>query len=85
MFAKAIVHAKPLVSPIDQSINEVDHASTREGPFMSQKQARNSALPTNEEPATAAVQSDATNSAAGTVINTTVRPVSGTLLIKTHN
>jgi len=81
------VHAKPLDSPIDQSINEVNHdnASPQEDLFVSQKQARNSALPTNEEPITAAAQFDATDSAAGTVIDTTVRPVSGTLLIKTHN
>lgn len=74
---KAIVQAKPLNSPIDDSINEVDHdnVNLQKDSYRSEEQARNSALPTNEE-LIATIRPDATNSAAGTVLDKTVRPVS---------
>ncbi|EZA57834.1 hypothetical protein X777_00936 [Ooceraea biroi] len=71
VLAVAIVQAKPLDSSIDESINEVDHDNVS---LRRKEQARNSALPTNEEQITATIRSDATNSAAGTVIDATVRP-----------
>lgn len=69
----AIVQAKPL-NPSIESINEIDHddAKLQKDPFGSKKQQRDSALPTKEALIKETAQTDATNSAAGTTIDTTV-------------
>lgn len=76
----AIAQAKPLDPSIDESVNEIDHdnAKLQKNSFVSKKQQRNSALPTNEA-SIKATQTDATNSAAGTTIDTTVQSVSVSL------
>lgn len=73
-----IAQAKPLDPSIDESINEIDYdnAKLQKNLFVSKKQQRNSALPTNEASIKATTQTDATNSAAGTTIDTTVQSVS---------
>jgi len=77
----AIAQTKPLNPVIDESINEIDHDNTKlhKNSFGSKKQQRNSALPTNEVSIKATTQTDATNSAAGTMIDTTVQSVSVSL------
>lgn len=64
--------------PVDESINEIDYGnpSLRKNPLESEDQQRNSDLPTNEALITATTQTDATNSAAGTAVDTTVQSVS---------
>ncbi|XP_071570853.1 uncharacterized protein [Temnothorax nylanderi] len=73
--AAAIAQTKPLNPSIDKSINEIDHdnVNLQKNPFGLKKQQRNSALPTNEALIKATTQIDATNSAAGTMIDTTVQ------------
>jgi len=64
---------------IDESINEIDHGnpSQRKNQLESKEQQRNSDLPTNEVLITDTTQTDdATNSAAGTVTDTTKQSVS---------
>lgn len=77
----AIAQANPLNSSIDESINEIDsdNVNLRKNPFESEKQQRNSALPTNEASIKVTRQTDATNSAAGTMIDTIVPSVSVSL------
>jgi len=77
----AIAQTKPLNPSIDESINEIDHdnAKLQKNPSGSKKQQRNSALPTNEVSIKATTQTDTTNSAAGTMIDTTVQSVSVSL------
>ncbi|XP_014488714.1 PREDICTED: uncharacterized protein LOC106751936 [Dinoponera quadriceps] len=78
LVAIAITQAKPLNPPLDESANEIDHGETslRKNPFESEERQRDPALPTNEGPiATVALQTEPTHSAAGTMIDTTVRPI----------
>lgn len=78
----AITQAKPLNPSIDESINEIDHynANLQKDPFESQEQQRNSALPTNEVLIKETTQTDTTNAAVGTMIDTTVQSVSASFV-----
>ncbi|XP_011064970.1 PREDICTED: uncharacterized protein LOC105152401 [Acromyrmex echinatior] len=66
----AITQAKPLNPSIDESINEIDHDNTN---LQRNSFGSNSALPTNEASIQDITQTDATNSAVGTVIDTTIQ------------
>ncbi|XP_012219462.1 uncharacterized protein [Linepithema humile] len=79
--AKAVLtQAKPLNLSIDESINEIDHGNPilRKNQLESKEQQRNSDLPTNEVIIKATTQTDTTNSAAGTAIDTTIQPFEDT-------
>ncbi|KAM0736238.1 hypothetical protein ACS0PU_010199 [Formica fusca] len=81
--AAAITQGKPPYPSIDESINEVDHNAKSQRNLPESKQLeQNSALSTNETSITATTQIDATNSAADIIIDTTVRPVTTTSLVK---
>lgn len=84
----AITQTKPLHLSMKtiESINEVDHNANLQRNLLESKElGENSALSTNETSIKATTQIDATNSAADIIIDTTVRPVSVTLLIKIYN
>lgn len=82
----AIIQTKPLHPSVDESINEIDHNANLQRNLLESKELEeNSALSTNETSIKDTTQIDATNSAADIIIDTTVRPVSATLLIKIYN
>ncbi|XP_018301806.1 uncharacterized protein [Mycetomoellerius zeteki] len=70
----ATAQAKPLNPSIDESINEIerDNTNLQKNPFGSNKQ-QNSALPTNEASIQETMRTDATDSAVGTMIDTTIQ------------
>ncbi|XP_012063139.1 PREDICTED: uncharacterized protein LOC105626447 [Atta cephalotes] len=69
----ATTQAKPLNPSIDESINEIDYDNTRSTNLQKNSFGSNSALPTNEASIQGTTQTDATNSAVGTVIDTTIQ------------
>ncbi|KYQ60479.1 hypothetical protein ALC60_00462 [Trachymyrmex zeteki] len=76
----ATAQAKPLNPSIDESINEIerDNTNLQKNPFGSNKQ-QNSALPTNEASIQETMRTDATDSAVGTMIDTTIQSENSTI------
>ncbi|KYM83332.1 hypothetical protein ALC53_06063 [Atta colombica] len=75
----ATTQAKPLNPSIDESINEIDYDNTRSTNLQKNSFGSNSALPTNEASIQGTTQTDATNSAVGTVIDTTIQSENSTI------
>ncbi|KAL6432101.1 hypothetical protein ACFW04_006668 [Cataglyphis niger] len=82
LLTAAATQAKPPYPSIDESINEIDHNANPQRNLLESKQLeQTSALSTNETSISATTQIDA-NSAADIIIDTTVRPVTTTSLVK---